>query len=228
MEPLRIVLLLVGVVLVLAVYGWSRRRHGRQHEEESVASDADLGIENFSTDEAWSPDVLEEGGFSASDPEAAVDALEGLEPGQADEQLFVALTVMAPGEPFQGPALLEAVKSAGLHLGQMKIFHYFPDAEGVGEKPWFGVANVLEPGVFEIDSVSELATPGVVFFLQSPETVDAVTAFDRMVETARRFAEDLGGQLCNERREPLEEAQLEQLRERVRNFEVLAAARSVG
>ncbi len=221
MDTLRIILIVVGLALVAGIYLWGRRMQSRRHEDLGTA-DESPEVDGFSATDQPYPEVWDGTGFSARGDDPSIEEMGEVGGTDEAESMVVVLSVMAPEGTFKGPDIMALAKASGLHFGRMDIFHYFPDAEGVDDEPWFGIANVLEPGTFDLESVSEMETPGLIFFLQLPGPADGTTAFDRMLETAQAFTERLGAQLCDERRQPVGAAQLAELRERVRGFDALA------
>lgn len=223
MDALRIILMILGLVLLAGIYlrGTWLQSHRR---EESAPDDESIDMEAFPTADEPHTEPWEGDGFSACDDTPSLEEIGDIGGTREADDMVVVLSVMAPPEAaFRGPEIMAAAKASGLHFGRMDIFHYFPGMEGVDDEPWFGIANALEPGSFDLERVSGLETPGLIFFLQLPGPVDGTIAFDRMVETARLVAERLDGRLCDQSRQPVEEAQLAELRERVRGFDAVAA-----
>jgi cell division protein ZipA len=89
-----------------------------------------------------------------------------------------------------------ALRKAGLTHGRYGIFHRVGDR---GEDSLFAVANLTEPGSFELTNLSERVIPGMSFFMILPGPADPVTSFDLMVQTARSLAHDLEAELHDEK-----------------------------
>ena len=89
-----------------------------------------------------------------------------------------------------------ALRAADLRHGRYGIFHRH--AESAGDEPLFSVANLTEPGTFDLSSASDTTTAGVTLFMVLPGPGDAVERFDLMVETARKLAGELDGELHDE------------------------------
>ncbi|SCZ49317.1 cell division protein ZipA [Thiohalomonas denitrificans] len=224
MDTLRLILIIVGLALIAGIYFRETRLQSR-HREESESADDPFDMEGFSAADQPYPEPDDGVGFSARSDDPAVEEIwESSGADEAPEEVVVVLSLMASDTPFEGPDILATAKATGLSIGQMGIFHFCADTEEVDDQPWFGMANALEPGTFDLEQPSYLETPGLIFFLQLPGPVDGVTAFQRMLETARIFNSELGGQLCNERRKPLDVAQLAKLQERVRGFDAVSLA----
>lgn len=135
----------------------------------------------------------------------------------AGEKLVVLHVTAGDGYVFTGPPLVDALERVGLQHGMHDIFHDIVDAHS-GATPLYSVANMLEPGTFDLQTVDRLETPGVVFFLQLPGPFDGLTAFEKMLETARRLADLLGGQVLDQQRCDLTNQAVEHLREELREY----------
>jgi len=112
------------------------------------------------------------------------------------EPAIIALYVRPPDQhELAGPAIVKAMNAVGLRYGDMKIFHHYGAGELRTEKPLFSVANMVEPGYFNLDRVDSLATPGLAMFLQLPGPLDGAVAFELFLNTAQRLAETLSADL---------------------------------
>jgi cell division protein ZipA len=107
---------------------------------------------------------------------------------------------------------------AGLVYGEMNIFHRFEDVLKLG-KNQFSMANMMEPGTFDLETMDQLHTPGVVFFLGLPTAQDSMQAFDFMLETAQCLASNLGGEVLDEQRSVMRPQTIEHCRQQIRDFE---------
>jgi len=125
------------------------------------------------------------------------------------------LFILAPsGVPFRGPILLAALEDAMLEYGDMQIFHRSVVIDGKRQHQ-FSVANIREPGYFDLSAMENFTTEGIVLFLQVTPGVDAVRAFDAMVESAKMIADELGGTVCDATRSFLTKQTIGHLREEV-------------
>lgn len=236
MDPLRLVLAVVGLTIVAAIYLWGRfgvqERTGSA--KERTESDTALPLQEVFTakkDPVVSAAELEDVGHLRPDDEApqfaerAVAPPANLRPRKGTRReaaLVIALTVMAQrGRPFAGSPLLEAMASVQMTHGEMSIFHRH-DPEG-GSGVLFSAANILEPGTFDVEKMAEFSTPGVVLFLRLPSSRAGLEVFDEMVRVGRALAEILGGELCDEARSSLTAQTIAHLRERIHNFENMPA-----
>jgi cell division protein ZipA len=107
------------------------------------------------------------------------------------------------------------LRANGLRYGDMNIFHRVEPTSRVHQ---YSVANIIEPGTFDMAEVDELRTPGLCFFMRLPGPEQPVEAFEDMHRVARDVAERLGGELKDERRSVLTGQTVEHYRHRVAEF----------
>ena len=107
----------------------------------------------------------------------------------------------------------------------MDFFHLSEVTNGVPTIQ-FSVANMMQPGVFDLDGMEALSTKGVMFFLTLPGPADMTLAFDRMLETAETVANTLKGDLYDETRSVMTKQHVTRLRESVREYEAKQRAES--
>lgn len=132
-------------------------------------------------------------------------------------QDVIALHVVARQRPFNGEDLLRAILGFGLRFGDMSIFHRHERPTGQG-KVLFSMAKAVEPGTFDLHAMSGEEIPGVTFFLSLPG-VNSIHAYDIMVDTAKRLAIELQGEILDQQQQPLTRQLVEHYRERVQEFE---------
>jgi cell division protein ZipA len=134
------------------------------------------------------------------------------------EQVISILVTANDSQGFYGPQLLKLVEACGLVHGDMDIFHRFEDGLRLG-KNQFSMANMMEPGTFNLTQMDNLHTPGVVFFLGLPTAQNSMQAFDYMLETAQCLATNLGGKVLDEQRSVMRPQTIEHCRQQIREFE---------
>lgn len=128
----------------------------------------------------------------------------------------IVLNVMAPqGQHFVGPKLVEAIEASGLRYGDMQIYHYYSDTV-----PVFGLVNMVKPGMFDLDTVDQISTPGVSFFIQMPNDLsNGLSSFNTMLSTAQQLAERLGGELRDETRSVLTHSAIDHIRQQIAEYD---------
>lgn len=134
-----------------------------------------------------------------------------------DVQDVIALHVVAREYPFNGEDLLRSVLSFGLRYGEMSIFHRHEQPTGQG-RILFSMAKAVEPGTFDLEAMTGEEIPGVSFFLSLPG-VNSIHAYDIMVDTVKRLAIELQGEILDEQQQVLTRQLIEHYRERVQEFE---------
>lgn len=121
--------------------------------------------------------------------------------------------------PIAGNDLVNAVTDAGLRFGDMEIFHHYGLGDRGDGEPLFSLANLYEPGTFDIQRMDLFSTRGVTMFLQLPvRGVDGEVACELFVSTAERIAGRLGCRLYNQSHQELGAHDLEIMRRQARRF----------
>ena len=146
-------------------------------------------------------------------------------PRDIDPEVFMLNVVARSREGFRGEDILHILLACDLRFGDMNFFHRHEFEAGRGAIQ-FSVANMMQPGVFDIDRMGDLATPGLVFFVTLPGPEDMMKAFDYMLETAQAVARNLEGDVLDEARNPLSKQSLEHSRQQVRDLERRMLART--
>ena len=155
---------------------------------------------------------------AGEDPRAGSDQGASGPRGEGRE-LVVALTILTRDErALAGPVLREAFAAFNLSPDDHGMFHHYGNRHGSLREPVFSVANVLEPGVFDLDAMDELATPGLCLFLHRPGPLPAAVAFDLMLDVGARLSRALDAVLCDDQRCRLTVQATQALRERVVHF----------
>jgi cell division protein ZipA len=114
-----------------------------------------------------------------------------------------------------GAKLLESLQAESLEHGKYNVFHRRHD-DGAHV---FSVASMVEPGTFDLDTMSETQYPGITLFAQLPGPVPGMHALNELIACARRLQQGLGGTLQDERGVPLTVHRIERMRQEVREFE---------
>ena len=168
-----------------------------------------------------------------ADASGTVDWLDTLEPEEplesdapehgrlprgANTHVFILYVVAQAEEGFAGTDILETLLACDLRFGDMDFFHRHERASGRGPIE-FSVANMMRPGVFDIDNMEPLQTRGLMFFVTLPGPADMLKAFDYMYETAKVVAKSLGGDIQDETRSMINRQSLEHMRQQIRELE---------
>lgn len=156
----------------------------------------------------------------AKDIRAAREAREQRDTRAAEPSEVLVINVMSrEGEVFHGDDLMQALITTGLKFGQMSIFHHRLNNASSGPVI-FSVANVLNPGTFDLNNMGEFTTRGVSLFMSMPTVINNLEAFDLMLKTAQQLRSALNGELKDDRRNVMTAQTIEHYRQRVRDFEL--------
>lgn len=212
MDGLRWSLLALGLVVIVAVYFYGRRKQAKSAEAadqerlEPTFEPGSLEEDLPTLSEELDPDYFsvadaDAGPHQADDPEVP-EMLEGgeepvEEPQKAVEQKIVTLRVIARGGgTFPGDELVLNLRGIGMRHGKFGIFHRY---DGNDEKtPVFSAASLVEPGSFDLANIKEQRIPGISLFAVFPGPIDSVEAFDMLMAAARTLAQSLDGELLDE------------------------------
>jgi len=136
----------------------------------------------------------------------------------APQEVLIINVLSKDEQGFKGPDLLQLLLACDCRFGKMNIFHRYEKANGKGPVQ-FSVANLVEPGSFNLDAIDNFSTPGVSFFLALPGPEKPVTAFNYMVETAQVLVRHLHAELRDDAHSVMTAQTIEHCRQRIRDFE---------
>ncbi len=142
----------------------------------------------------------------------------GRMPRAVDPEVFMLNVVSRSPDGFSGEDILHILLACDLRFGDMSFFHRHEFEAGRGAIQ-FSVANMMQPGVFDIDHMDKFNTPGLVFFLTLPGPEDMMKAFEYMLETAQAVARNLDGDVLDETRSVVTKQTLEHSRQQIRDLE---------
>lgn len=126
---------------------------------------------------------------------------------------FIACHVIADtNQPFQGHDLLQSIVSTGLCYGDMEIFHYDTHDQFKKKQHLFSCAQITNPGTFDIQNMGSCQSQGLSLFFSVRQSFNPVLAYEELIKTANQLKLSLGGQLYNEKMEPLTQAVIDQHR----------------
>ena len=155
------------------------------------------------------------------EPDAETEAEPGdPEPSSAVGRVskIVTLRLMAKDRAgFPAERLVLALRERGLRHGRYGIFHRLAGDDE--DAPLFSVANLVEPGSFDLTRLKADRYRGISLFTVLPGAGGGVEAFDEMTRIARDLALELQGELLDEAGSSLSIQRERFLREEVIQFE---------
>ncbi len=218
MMVLRVGIAIAGLFLIAAIFFIGKPKkpeQGRRIEREDEAPRT--RIEPNVGDAA--PDA---GGDEAnfSQPELGLEG--GNELGKRASEDFdkiVSLYVAArAGSMLRGEDIVVAAEKTGLVFGHMNVFHRLLDKHPE-QGPVFSMANILQPGSFDMTRIRELETPAIAFFLTLPAPIAALEAWDTMLPTVQRMGELLDGVVLDNSRSALGRQRIASIRDELRAYD---------
>jgi cell division protein ZipA len=230
-NTIRIILIVVGALLILALVLWerSRRLDDPDEHEDHAQQDAPYGLSHgkrglrpwraAKRTETTGADPASRGRASSGEPrrfEPDPEPESQPEPYRRDdnEPLLIQLSVSARRDPFDGMQLMDAAELCGLRPGRMDIFHCLDEFDD-DTRIYFSMANMVKPGTFPFDAMEEFSTPGLMLFAQLDGRPEDMTILEEMIASARKLANELNGDVLDETRRPLTVSKEESLRQSV-------------
>lgn len=205
MDGLRWLLLISGVLVVAAVYWYSRRESRRPPRPEKRREPSlDASSEHAGPDEAGDP---------LPDPGPATNGVDA-----APEKVVTLRMVAGNRGSLAGDELVLALREAGMRHGKFGIFHRYRDDDET--KIIFSAASLVEPGSFDLANLNEQRLPGISLFLVLPGPIDGAEAFDIMMTTARELAAALNAELLDESGSTLSIQRERYLREEIIQYQL--------
>lgn len=187
----------------------------RQDDDDLVDGISSVAPEDESENLDWLDGLVSDEGRPKSD-QAVPSA--GKLPRYESPEVFMLNVVARSDQGFRGDDILQILLACDLRFGDMNFFHRHEFEAGRGAIQ-FSVANMVQPGVFDIDNMADMSTPGLVFFLTLPGPEDMIKAYDYMLETAQTVARNLGADVLDESRSVLTKQTVEHGRQKIRELE---------
>lgn len=224
---LRIGILVAGVLLLAAIFFFGRPRKPRQGRR--VGADARPEAGEPTEPSLGEPPVPEDGPSEGKAEPAARQPELGLEVpadenalGKRPDQDFdkiVSLYVAAKaGHMLRGEDIVVAAEKTGLVFGHLNVFHRLID--GHPERgPVFSMANILQPGSFDMAHIRDMETPAIAFFLTLPAPMSALDAWEKMLPTVQRMGELLDGVVLDDSRNALGRQRIANIRDELRGYD---------
>ncbi len=142
------------------------------------------------------------------------DQLADASGGSGDGEPAVLVLHLRPPQAteFTGSQIVRQVNAAGMRHGDPGVFHHYGAGDLSTEKPLFSLANMFEPGTFDLQRIESFTTAGLVMFLRLPAALDGAVAFELFLNTGQRLAEGLQASLFADQNTALDSASIDRMR----------------
>jgi cell division protein ZipA len=235
MDAFRWVLLIIGVFIFLLIYFVSKKKSpvpDKKIEEKISPVLSDSDAENVPDyDDKSSLDALaknmrlydqddDEGTAVASASKMRGDTAAGAaDDDTVNEKMIIMYLVEKHGGVLSGADIFGSLEQVGLRYGEMKIFHYYSDLDSSQSPPVFSMANLVEPGWFDLISIDKIKTPGLTLFMKLPGPLSSIRAFDEMLDVITKLEELIPVTLKDKSRNKISKQMLMHMREEVVEFD---------
>lgn len=135
-----------------------------------------------------------------------------------ETEVIVVSVVMPEGYLISGASLLPSLLTLGMKFGDMNIFHRHEDNAGNG-KVTFSLANMMNPGTFDLDNMENFTTQGVSLFMTLPNAGDPFKVFEQMLAGAKQLSQEFGGQILDDKRSVMTKQTEQHYVSKIREFE---------
>ena len=170
MDGLRWLLLISGIVVVVGIYLYGRKKasgpsaeSGGGRVEPQLSSDDD--IEALA--DSVSPETED---FVEIEDEPMLVDDEGEPAAEPSPQKIVTLRIVARDRgSFRGDDLILSLRGIGMRHGKFGIFHRIDGDDE--EATIFSAASLVEPGSFDLENIKDQSIPGISLFLVLPRTI---------------------------------------------------------
>jgi cell division protein ZipA len=153
-------------------------------------------------------------------PEVA-DEPEQAEDGKTAVQDYIIIHIQTEeGLPMQGSSLLPLLLTLGFKYSEDGFFNRHEDASGQGPV-LFRLANMFNPGTFDIDNMEQFSTEGVSLFMTLPCAGDSLPSFNMLHSAAKKIADEFSATILDHNRQELDVATVRQYVEKIREFDGL-------
>ena len=228
MALLRIGILVAGVILIATIIFFGRPKKPKQGKRiepaerdgarvepclaDSFNGDGDGSAADYSGDAVSQPELGLPGTHAAADSDL------GKRPDQDFDKIVSLYVAARAGHTLRGEDIVVAAEKTGLTFGHMNVFHRL--VENHPERgPIFSMANIMQPGSFDMATIRELETPAIAFFLTLPAPITALEAWEKLLPNVERMAELLNGVVLDDSRNTLGRQRIQHIREELRGYD---------
>ncbi|MEW6996333.1 cell division protein ZipA [Colwelliaceae bacterium BS250] len=146
------------------------------------------------------------------------DAAQGNRKAEIEQEVLALSVVVNDNQAISGAALLPSLLTLGMRFGEMNIFHRHQDNAGKGQIT-FSIANMVNPGTFDLDNMEMFTTKGLTLFMTLPNAGDSAKVFKLMLSAAKQLAAEFGGQVLDGKRSVMTKQTEQHYISKIREFD---------
>ncbi|KGJ95804.1 cell division protein ZipA [Thalassotalea sp. ND16A] len=137
---------------------------------------------------------------------------------ELEQEVLALSVVVSENQQISGAELLPCFLTLGLKFGEMNIFHRHQDNAGNGDIT-FSVANMMNPGTFDVDNMERFASKGITLFMTLPNAGDPAKVFKQMLSAAKQVSNEFGGQVLDGQRSVMTKQTEQHYLSKIREFD---------
>jgi cell division protein ZipA len=211
MDPFRLILLAVGIILLMVVYYVTKRATDKQITRPRKRQIPMSG-------HVSPPERPYQATFETNKPQRRKRFVQYLSSGSsqssANQKMYDQATALEPfavtvyvmplaGLQFRHDQVIACMESVGCvprSVGSDTSYDYLiiDDEHSKKVNKLFNIRDAHQPGVFSHAADAPEKTNGLVFEMQLPGPMESVMAFERLLDVARRVATKLNGIVCDD------------------------------
>lgn len=152
--------------------------------------------------------------FSMTFEDAMARARELDEFSRAHDVIAGINIISANESGFSGRAIDQAAHRIGMEFGPMNIYH-LKNTDPTGFQNLFSLANLYQPGEFDLKRIIDFTTDGLTLFMSVPHAANPDQVFEKMIDAAKTLCRLLGGELRDQQQRPLTDRGLQAIRAQI-------------
>jgi len=203
MEPVSIIIMLLGMAVLVALYFMSRS------SRKIIPKEQDMHIHAIRDDEgrlaSSIKDDIPSDSISMSNEEVKEVKEAVIQKAVKETQLVLFIASLDEEAGINGNKLLNVMSKIGLKHGDMDLFHRIASTDK-GEVSIYTIANGIEPWTLNPDDIRGSNTPGISLILNLPSKIDDVQAIEDFVNVAKVLSKELNATLKNQQQEKFSDA----------------------
>ncbi len=220
---MRIVIGIAFAVLILVIIYSGKKKNASSVGESAVRVEpqtvSELGAEDLPEQAEDNQEYTEQPNLGFDDKTVSQQHSHiGVRQTEEYEKIIMLYMAAKSGHSISGAELVLATEKVGLVFGHHNIYHRLAESS-LSKEPVFSMANVMQPGYFDLSQIDSLQTPGVSFFMTLPGPLTAMQAWDTMLPIAERMAQLLDAVLLDSDRNALGRQRVLHIKEELRAFD---------